>query len=90
MPVFMYFDSKAAEYYYFEGTVVDIEWKSKNHQRPKFTILDDEGENIVISHQSIILDKSVIKVGDKISKVKGSSHCEINGNKILFEKSFWE
>jgi len=64
-----------------EGLVVEIEWKSKNHELPKFTILNDIGKKIIISHQSIILKKPVIKVGNRITKVKGSSYCEINGKK---------
>lgn len=66
------------------GIVVDLEWKTDNHQLPKFVIMDEAGKRIAISQFTIALNPSTIKVGDRIMKEKGSEFCMINGKEIRF------
>lgn len=70
----------------FEGVVDDIAWVSENHQLPEFSILDKSENKILISHFTIALNKSDIKIGDKISKKYGSKFCIINSKKIEFSR----
>jgi len=69
-----------------EGAVKFIEWKSTNHQLPKIVVLNKAGNEIVISHSSVALNKMSIKVGDKIIKEEGSDYCLINGQRVRFSK----
>lgn len=80
----IYHDFNYARSLEFNGTVVDIQWKTENHQLPKFVILNDANNTIEISHFTIDLNPSVIKNGDKIVKQKGDDFCTINGKKFHF------
>ena len=66
------------------GKVIDIQWKTDNHQLPRFIILNDAGKKISLSQFTIALKPSDIKVGDRIQKKEGSEFCIINGRRVLF------
>lgn len=66
------------------GVVVEIQWKTDNHQLSKIVILDEAGKRIAISQFTIALNPSTVKVGDRIVKKKESEFCTINGGKIRF------
>jgi hypothetical protein len=67
-----------------KGTVVDIQWNTGNHQLPKFVILDAANNKIEISHYTVTLGPSVVKIGDKLEKKQGDNFCIINGQDIRF------
>jgi hypothetical protein len=66
------------------GTFVEIQPKTENHQLPKYVILNDARKMIEITHFTVALDPSMIKLGDKIVKEKGDDFCTINGAKVRF------
>ena len=66
----------------FKGVVQNITWVSRNHQLPEFLILEHSGKKITVSHFSIGLNKSDIKIGDVVTKTKGDDYIIINGEKI--------
>ena len=68
------------------GTVVDINWRTNNHQLPKYVILDDKNIKIEISHFTVALNPSIIKIGDQIVKKEGDDFCFINGEKYRFSR----
>jgi hypothetical protein len=68
------------------GVVSAIEWKSTNHVLPKISIHEDDGRTVVISHYSIALKATDIKVGDDLQKRRDSNYCLINGNRIQFSR----
>ena len=63
----------------FDGEVVAIDWKSKNHNLPLIKIREaNSNREIKLSHYTITLKKGDLHVGDKIRKLKGSRECFIN------------
>jgi len=66
------------------GVIVDIQWKTHNHNLPRIVILDDGGKSIAISQFTIALNPSTIKIGDRIVKKKGSEFCIINEREVRF------
>ena len=68
----------------FEGVVLDIDWKSKNHGLPLIEILDlKRNKKIVFSNYLITLKNGDLSVGDRIIKKKGSKECFINDVAII-------
>lgn len=63
----------------FEGEVVSVIWKSRNHGLPLIEIRNYSNNKIVVfSHYKIALQKGDLKIGDKISKVRGKKQCYVN------------
>lgn len=83
----IYYQFMYAKDLQISGVVVDIKWKTNNHQLPKFIIMNEYGKKIAISQFTIALNPSTIKVGDRIVKKEGSDFCMINGKKVLFSRS---
>ena len=75
-----------ARHLQIEGVVIALEWKSKNHQLPKITLLNELGKKIIVSHSSLALNDADIKLGDKLVKKRGSNYCLVNGEKVRFSK----
>lgn len=65
-----------------KGTVELIEWESKNHGVPRLEIKLRNGKLKRFSSHRIILDSSLIKVGDSFEKYSESKHCLINDVEI--------
>ena len=64
------------------GVVVDIDWKSRNHEIPSFKISDGNKIKVFASHR-ITLNKENIRIGDKFVKQSGAKTCEINLKPLL-------
>ena len=63
----------------FDGEVVFIDWKSRNHNLPLIKIMDSSSKKeITFSHYTIVLKEGDLLVGDQISKSKGSRECVVN------------
>ncbi len=66
----------------FSGRVSFIEWESHNHNMPLIEISRKNGTKIKFSSSRIILDSNQLKVGDLITKVSGSTTCDINEKSV--------
>lgn len=64
----------------FDGEVIAINWKSRNHGLPLIEVRDFSNSKVIVfSHYKITLREGDLNIGDKISKVKGEKQCHVNG-----------
>jgi len=83
---FIRYDALYAKNLQVEGVVTSIEWKSKNHQLPIIVLLNESGKETVVSHSSVALNETNLKLGDKLVKNNGDEFCLVNGKRVRFSK----
>ncbi|KZZ50430.1 hypothetical protein A3759_17025 [Thalassolituus sp. HI0120] len=65
-----------------KGSVALIEWESRNHGVPRIEIKLKNGKLKRFSSSRIILNPSLIKLGDSFEKVTDSKVCLINNKEV--------
>ncbi|PHS13145.1 MAG: hypothetical protein COA86_17470 [Kangiella sp.] len=74
----MYFSHITPINFEASGIVVDVRWKTSNHNLPLITIRSGTDKPKHFQHVRIILTPEDIKIGDRFSKKSGTNTCSIN------------
>ena len=78
----MILDSGEGERQAFSGWVTHIDWRSRNHGAPLVIVKRKNNTEIKFWPSGDLVDSSRLKLGDAISKMKGSKFCIVNGQPI--------
>ena len=69
------------------GQVIEIQWRTSNHNLPLFKIKSAKGV-VTLNDGELMLRNTQIKIGDTIVKEKGSRTCKINGSEIICVRNY--